>query len=117
MSRTVPVNAGYTILNGSGSGANGNRIDVWVEYKLGTASVSGNYTPITAYFYAALNSAYTSTTCNAAGLNASFSVNGQPGTGVSGGGYDFTSSAVAQGSGLRQYPAAGHSAPPDEPLE
>lgn len=93
MSRTTPVHSGYTILNGAGSGSNGNRIDVWVEYKLGTQSVSGNYTPITAYFYAALNPGYSSTTSYYSGLNSSFSVNGAAGSGVSNGAYDFTSSA------------------------
>ena len=35
MARTTPVHSGYTIINGVGSGTNGGRIDVWVEYKLG----------------------------------------------------------------------------------
>ena len=93
MARTTPVHSGYTIINGAGSGSNGNRIDVWVEYKLGSPSVSGNYTPITAYFYAALNPGYSSTTSYYSGLNSSFSVNGAAGSGVSNGAYDFTSSA------------------------
>ena len=92
MARTTPVHSGYTIINGTGTGSNGNRIDVWVEYKLGTQSVAGNYTPITAYFYAALNPSYTSTTQYYQGLNSSFKVDGKSGTGVSNGAYDFTSS-------------------------
>lgn len=90
MSRTTPVHSGYTILNGSGTGPNGGRIDVWAEYKLGTQSASGNYTPITAYFYAALNPSYSSTTSYASGLSSQFKVNGAAGTGVSNGAYDFT---------------------------
>ena len=93
MARTTPVHSGYTILNGTGSGSNGGRIDVWVEYKLGSQSVSGNYTPVTAYFYAALNPSYTSTTSYASGLNATFTVDGKAGTTVSNGAYDFSSSA------------------------
>lgn len=93
MARTTPVHAGYTILNGAGTGANGNRIDVWVEYKLGTQSVTGNYTPISAYFYAALNPSYTSSTSYASGLNSSFTVDGKAGTAVSNGAYDFSSAA------------------------
>lgn len=93
MARTTPVHSGYTILSGAGAGPNGNRIDVWAEYKLGTQSVSGNYTPITAYFYAALNPSYSSTTSYYSGLNSTFSVNGTAGTGVSNGAYDFTGSA------------------------
>lgn len=92
MARTTPVHSGYTIINGSGTGSNGGRIDVWVEYALGTQSVIGNYTPITAYFYAALNPSYSSTTKNARGLNTAFSVNGTAGTTISNGAYDFTSS-------------------------
>ena len=55
MARTVPVHTGYTIVNGTGTGPNGHRIDVWVEYLLGQAEMAGNCTPITAYFSAALN--------------------------------------------------------------
>lgn len=94
MARTTPVHSGYTILNGSGTGTNGGRIDVWVEYKLGTQSVTGNYTPVTAYFYAALNPGYTSSTENVSGLNSSFSVGGTAGEAVANGAYDFTSAST-----------------------
>lgn len=93
MARTTPVHSGYTILNGVGSGTNGGRIDVWVEYMLGAQSVSGNYTPVTAFFYAALNPSYTASTAYSSGLNATFTVDGKAGTAVSNGAYDFTSSA------------------------
>nr|MBQ8243597.1 hypothetical protein [Oscillospiraceae bacterium] len=93
MARTTPVHSGYTILNGVGSGTNGGRIDVWVEYKLGQQSVSGNHTPVTAYFYAALNPSYTASTAYSSGLNSTFTVDGKAGTTVSNGAYDFTSSA------------------------
>ena len=91
MARTTPVHTGYTIVNGVGTGTNGHRIDVWVEYKAGTANIAGNYTPVTAWFYAALNPGYTSTTAYAGGLNSSFFVNGTQAEGVSGGDYDFSS--------------------------
>lgn len=94
MARLAPVHSGYTIINGSGTGTNGGRIDVWVEYSLGSASVTGNYTPVTAYFYAALNPSYTSSTSNVTGLNSSFSVGAAAGEGVADGAYDFTSSSV-----------------------
>lgn len=91
MARTVPVHTGYTIINGTGSGSNGGRIDVWVEYRLGTPSTTGNYTPVTAYFYAALNPSYTSTTSYSSGLNSTFTVSGNAGSVVKNGAYDFTS--------------------------
>ena len=94
MARTTPVNAGYTIINGAGTGSNGNRIDVWMEYLLGQQSVAGNYTPITVYFYAALNPGYSSTTKMDKGLHSALKVNGQAGTGVTDGGYDFSSASV-----------------------
>ncbi len=93
MARTTPVNSGYTIINGQGTGANGNRIDVWVEYKVGAGNVVSNSTPFTAYFYTALNPSYTSTTENTAGLNSTFRVDGKTGTGVTNGAYNFTSSS------------------------
>ena len=91
MARTTPVNSGYTIINGQGTGANGNRIDVWVEYRVWAQDAVNNCTLMSAYFYAALNPAYSSTTSNYQGLNSSFSVNGVPGAGVTNGAYDFTS--------------------------
>ena len=94
MARTTPVNAGYTIINGAGTGSNGNRIDVWMEYLLGQQSVAGNYTPITVYFYAALRPGYSSTTKMDKGLNSALKVNGQAGTGVTDGGYDFSSTTA-----------------------
>lgn len=93
MARTVPVHTGYTIINGAGTGPNGHRIDVWVEYLLGQQNVAENHTPITAYFYAALNPNYTSTTHNSIGLSAAFALDGMAGTGVTNGAYNFTSSA------------------------
>lgn len=94
MARTTPVNAGFTIINGAGTGSNGGRIDVWLEYQLGNQSYAGNYTPISVYFYAALASGYSSTTKLDRGLNSALKVNGQAGSGVSDGKYDFTSTAA-----------------------
>lgn len=91
MARKTPIHPGYTIVNGSGTGINGSRIDVWVEYSVGAQDIAGNYTPFTAYFYAVLNPDYTSSTANARGLNASFSVDGIAGAGTSDGAYDFSS--------------------------
>lgn len=91
MARTTPVHSGYTILSGAGTGTNGHRIDVWVEYKLGAADVSANTTFLTAYFYAALNPNYTSTTAYAGGLNSQFRVGQTQAEGVTGGDYDFSS--------------------------
>lgn len=89
MARQTPVNAGYTVVNGSGTGANGNRIDVWAEYLLGQQNVLENYTPITVYFYAALNPAYHSTTAFDRGLDSALKVDGKAGSGVSNGAYSF----------------------------
>lgn len=92
MARTTPVNAGFTIINGSGTGSNGNRIDVWAEYKLGEQSIEENCTWITAYFYAALNPAYSASTSYYQGLNSKFRVDDATGDSVSNGAYDFSSS-------------------------
>ena len=91
MSRTTPVHSGYTIFNGTGEGPNGDRIDVWVEYKIGSYSIANNTTKFTAYFYAALNPNYTSTTSGTTGLRSAFSVNGVSSNPVSNGPYDFRS--------------------------
>ncbi len=89
MARSTPAHSGFTIINGSGSGDNGNRIDVWVEYKIGAADVVNNRTPFEAYFYAALNPSHSSSTSFVNGTNSEFVVNGVAGTGVSDGPIDF----------------------------
>lgn len=91
MSRTLPVNTGYTILNGKGTGPNGGRIHVWAEYLVGQADTAGNRTWLTAYFYTALDPNYTSTTSYYNGLYSNFTVNGAAAGGVTNGAYDFTS--------------------------
>ncbi len=92
MARLTPVNTGFTILEGVGTGANGHRIDVWAEYAFGQSDTVANTTPITVYFYTALNPAYTSATVSNHGLDSALQVGGVAATGVSGGAYDFRSS-------------------------
>lgn len=87
--RTVPVNSGFTILNGTSTGKNDDRFDVWVEYKV-TQNVTNNTSAVEAYFYSALKSGKSSTTRQNSGLNSTFSVNGVSGTVRSNASYDFT---------------------------
>lgn len=90
MARSTPINSGHAIINGIGAGTNGDRIDVWVEYLIGEANVVENYTPFTAYFYAALKSDQSASTALEYGLASSFTVDGNAGTGWANVGYDFT---------------------------
>ncbi len=90
MARQTPVNAGFTIVNGSGTGVNGSRIDVWMEYQLGQQNIIGNYTPITVYFYAALAAGQQSGTALDYGMDSALKVNGISGQGVANAGYYFT---------------------------
>lgn len=90
MARVTPVNAGYTIINGSGTGINGNRIDVWMEYQLGEQNIVENYTPITVYFYAALADGKQSNTEQDYGMDSALKVDGNPGVGKTNKGYYFT---------------------------
>lgn len=91
MARTTPINSGYTVVStGVGTGTNGDRIDVWVEYLIGEASIDGNYTPFTAYFYAALKSNQHSETSFEYGLASTFTVDGNAGSSWANVGYDFT---------------------------
>lgn len=91
MARNTPVHSGYSIINGSGTGSNGGRIDVWAEYLVGDADVANNRTWLTVYFYAALNPNYTSSTSYYKGLNSAVSVDDAAGDSVSDGAYSFTS--------------------------
>lgn len=93
MARTIPIHDGYAILNGAGTGSNGGKIDVWVEYQVESQDISNNTSFVRAYFYAALREGQSTSTKYANGLNSTFSVNGTSGNGVSNGAYDFTSPA------------------------
>ena len=91
MARANPVHSGYTIQHGAGTGTYGFRIDVWVEYYIGAPNIEANTTPFTAYFYAALNPSYTSSTTHQNGLNSTFSVDGSVVSRITAGPYDFRS--------------------------
>jgi hypothetical protein len=74
MARTTPVHEGYTIVNGAGTGPNGDRIDVWIEYKLihqALFDVNNRHTSwVDFYFYAALKPGQSSSTNGASGAYA-----------------------------------------------
>lgn len=88
--RKTPVHSGYTILNGTSSGKNDDRFDVWVEYKVTAQSIANNTSTVSAYFYAALKAGLSSTTRKNNGLDSTFSVGGVAGTVKSNASYDFT---------------------------
>lgn len=94
MARTTPINSGYTIVSGTGTGTYGSRIDVWVEYKVISQSVETNTSNIRAYFYAALKSGQSASTENDEGLASSFAVNDVEGAGWESIGYSFTKQGV-----------------------
>lgn len=94
MARTTPAHSGYKIQNGVGTGENGKRIDVWVEYSIGAYNIEKNTTPFTAYFYAALNPSYSSETSYSSGLNSTFSVDGSVVSTIKDGPYDFRSASI-----------------------
>jgi hypothetical protein len=89
MARSASVHSGYTIINGAGTGPNGDRIDVWIEY-ITTQDVINNRSRIIAYFYAALHPGESSATYGSNGCNSVFSVDGVSGINLkSNGSYDF----------------------------
>lgn len=99
MARTTPIHSGYAIINGAGTGPNGDRIDVWVEYKT-TQDINNNRSLVTAYFYAALHPGESSDTYGSSGCNSFFSVNGVSGTGLKkNGNYDFRSTSTINSLG------------------
>lgn len=53
MARSTPVNAGYTIINGTATGSNGSRVDVWIEYKVITQDILANTSTLRVILYAA----------------------------------------------------------------
>ena len=89
MARYNPVHSGYSIINGSGSGSNADRIDVWVEYAVVSQDTSANASQVYVYFYTALKNGYSSETHSRSGLYSTFTVNGTSGNTVSNGSYDF----------------------------
>ncbi len=93
MARVTPINSGYTIINGVGTGSNGDRIDVWVEYKVTGQNIATNTSDLSVFFYAALRPGESSNTSYDSGLYSSLTVNGVAGVGVTNGPYDFRSSA------------------------
>lgn len=89
MARATPANTGYTIISGAGTGTNGNRIDVWLEYKVIATDPEKLTSTLDIYFYAALASGYTSTTSYTSGLHSSLKLDGTEAARVTNGAYDF----------------------------
>ena len=70
MARTTPVHSGYTIINGAGTGPNGDRIDVWIEYLVHSQSIELNRSRVIAFFYAALRPGKSSDTWGSSGCSS-----------------------------------------------
>lgn len=51
MARTTPVNSGYSIINGTTSGANGGTTDTWIEWAVTERSISANTSTVRAILY------------------------------------------------------------------
>lgn len=94
MARTTPVNAGYTIINGTGTGSHGSRIDVWMEYKVISQDIPSNGTVLDVRFYTARVASASSNTKYDSGMNSTITVNGVAGTGVKNAAYDFSTTKV-----------------------
>ena len=91
MARTTPVNSGYSIINGAGTGSNGSYIDVWLEYKVTSQNIAGNYSVVDVWFYAGLKPGQSSKTQYVDGRSSKLTVNG---TAVNAsGGYNFTNTS------------------------
>jgi hypothetical protein len=91
---TIPQHAGYQVIYGAGTGSNGDRLDVWVEYTT-TQDINNNRSNVKAYFYAALHPGESSDTHGGDGCTSSFYVNGVKGSSLkSNGGFDFRSTST-----------------------
>lgn len=51
MAQTTPINAGYTIINGTTSGSNGSKVNTWIEYKVTAQSTTNNTSTLDVYLY------------------------------------------------------------------
>jgi hypothetical protein len=97
---TIPQHSGYSVITGSGTGPNGDRIDVWIEWRVTEQEIDNNRSYVRAYFYAALKSGYTTSTWGGSGCYSSFSVGGVSGTGLkNNGAYDFRSPSIVNSLG------------------
>ena len=62
MERATPVHSGYHIVQGTGLGRSGSKIDVWAEYLVESQDIANNKSFVRAYFYAALREGQNSST-------------------------------------------------------
>lgn len=51
MARTIPVNDGYSIINGTTTGSNGANVDTWLEYKVLSQSAQNNTSTVRVILY------------------------------------------------------------------
>lgn len=89
MAVQIPVSRGYSVVYGSGTGQNGGRINVWLEYFVERQDVIQNKSRFVFNLYAALKETAQSQTSGADGLYSTFVVNGEELVGYENAEYDF----------------------------
>lgn len=88
MAVSKPINSGYNVVMGSGTGSNGNRIEVWAEWKESDISIPNNTSSVTVKLYASAVSS-SSTWSGSGGGKSYITINGTEYTISTSVNYDF----------------------------
>ena len=88
MAVSKPINSGYNVVMGSGTGSNGNRIEVWAEWKESNISIPNNTSSVTVKLYASAVSS-SSTWSGSGGGKSYITINGTEYTISTSVNYDF----------------------------
>ena len=88
MAVSKPINSGYNVVMGSGTGSNGNRIEVWCEWKESNISIPNNTSSVTVKLYASAVSS-SSTWSGSGGGKSYITINGTEYTISTSMNYDF----------------------------
>lgn len=94
MAQSTPVHSGYTIINGTTTGSNGNKVNTWIEYKVTSRSIANNTSTLSVYLYARANTSGLKTEWDKTATYGSITVAGTSYSGPATSGYSFKSTST-----------------------
>lgn len=109
MAVSKPINSGYNVVMGSGKGPNGNRIEVWAEWKESNISIPNNTSSVTVKLYASAVSS-SSTWSGSGGGKSYITINGTEYTISTSMNYDFRTIGHVNSFGSKTVDGIQHNA-------
>lgn len=110
MAVTKPINTGYNVIIGNGTGSNASKIEVWLEWKETSISNENNTSSVTVKLYAALKSGEASDTRLSSGGKSWITINNTEYAVLTNCSYDFRTPGQVNSFGTKTINGITHDA-------